>query len=198
MLAYLSLACRFTQSPPPFLLITHGVSGSGKSYVTSQLLATLGAIRIRSDVERKRLFGLNPLANSDSELNQGLYTADAGALTYQRLQELSGQILDAGYPVLVDATFLQLAQRQAFRELADDRALPFVVLACSADPATLRERVEQRKRRGEDAAEADGAVLDQQLRHYAAPTAEENPLLVTDQDMEALTQEVLARVRNAR
>ncbi|NJN47202.1 MAG: AAA family ATPase [Candidatus Competibacteraceae bacterium] len=174
--SYLRLARQFTQAHQPFLLITHGVSGSGKSTITTQLLATLGAIRIRSDVERKRLFGLKPLEGSDSTLNQGLYTADAGAKTYERLQELCGQIVGAGYPVLVDATFLQLAQRQAFRELADSRALPFVLLACTADPAILRDRVEQRKQRGEDAAEADVSVLEQQLRHSTAPTAEEHPL----------------------
>jgi len=195
--SYLLLAEQFTQAHTSFLLITHGVSGSGKSTITTQLLATLGAIRIRSDVERKRLFGLKPLESSDSTLNQGLYTTDSGAKTYQRLQELSELILDAGYPVLVDATFLQLAQRQAFRTLADTLSVPFVLLACTADPAILRNRVKQRKQRGEDAAEADVSVLEQQLRHSTAPTTEENPLLVTGQDMATLTQAVLARVCDA-
>ncbi len=78
--AYLQLALTLTRPPAPFLLITHGVSGSGKSRRTGQLLETFpGAIRIRSDVERKRLFGLGPLDDSRSALGQGLYTPDASA-----------------------------------------------------------------------------------------------------------------------
>lgn len=190
---YLDLALAFTQRPTPFLLITHGVSGSGKSYVTSQLLEVLDAIRIRSDVERKRLYGLGPLDTSNSVLNQGLYTAEAGERTYARLQTLAGQILDAGYPVLVDATFLKAEQRQAFRALASAKAVPFVLLACRAEPEYLRARLAQR--RGHDAAEADITVLEQQLQHYTPPAAWEDPLDAGMGDRAVLHAAIMARVQ---
>jgi len=194
-LAYLNLAHSFTRGQAPFLLITHGVSGSGKSYFTNQLLETLGAIRLRSDVERKRLFGLGPLDASDSALDQGLYTPEASLRTYQQLRMLAGDILAAGYPVLVDATFLEQERRRVFQDLANQRGVPFVLLACTADPETLRARVRQRLAQGGDAAEADIAVLAQQLARYKPPAAEERPLFSDAcANGEALRQAILGRV----
>src|SRR3569623_1489703 len=61
---YLRLATRFTTGGPISLMITHGLSGSGKTTVTDEVLETQGAVRLRSDVERKRLFGLSAEARS--------------------------------------------------------------------------------------------------------------------------------------
>jgi aminoglycoside phosphotransferase family enzyme/predicted kinase len=186
--AYLRLALALTQAEAPFLLITHGVSGSGKSRQTGQLLERFpGAIRIRSDVERKRLFGLGPLDASGSILGGGLYTPDASARTYQRLHDLADQLLAAGHPVLVDATFMKRAHRQPVRELAGRHGVPFILLDCVADPATLRARVAARQARGDDAAEADVDVLERQLRYDEPPAADENPLKINgDGDLERL------------
>ena len=162
--AYLQLALALTQEPEPFLLIAHGVSGSGKSRRTGQLLERFpGAIRIRSDVERKRLFGLGPLDDSGSALGGGLYTPDASARTYATPARSGGRLLAAGHPVLVDATFMKRAHRQPFRELAARHGVPFILLDCAADPETLRARVAARRARGDDAAEADVEVLERQL-----------------------------------
>lgn len=193
---YLKLALHFSKPPTPFLLITHGVSGSGKSFFTRQLKETLGAIRIRSDVERKRLFGLAPLDSSDSGLNQGLYTQQASERTYQHLHHMAEQMLNAGYRVIVDATFLHLEQRQAFRALAARLNVPFILLACSADPKTLQERVTQRKAQGEDAAEANSTVLERQLANYRAPQPQEYPLQTKDYAIDDLPQAILARLTN--
>ncbi|MFO1428823.1 MAG: AAA family ATPase [Candidatus Competibacteraceae bacterium] len=193
--SYLELAVSFTRPFPPFLLITHGVSGSGKSYLTAQLADAPGAVRIRSDVERKRLFGLEALENSHSGLGQGLYTADAGRRTYERLSTLAEQILTAGYPVLVDATFLEPAQRQVFRNLAATLGVPFILLACEADPDILRARVARRRDQGEDAAEADVAVLERQLQNYQPPPSEERPLFAAGRDGDNVRAAVLARLQ---
>ena len=61
------------------MAITHGVSAVGKSHVAMRLVEALGAIRLRSDVERKRLFGEQTVAN---DLQAGIYSADASAATY--------------------------------------------------------------------------------------------------------------------
>lgn len=189
---YLDLALVFTRPQTPFLLITHGVSGSGKTYHTSRLLPILNAIRIRSDVERKRLFGLGPLESSASAVNQGLYTAEASARTYNRLYELSKKILGTGFPVIVDATFLEPEQRRRFRDLARARDIPFVLLLCRADQQTLRTRVEQRQTYSKDAAEADIQVLEHQLQDYTPPGIEEHPL---EADLgEKALKAILARV----
>lgn len=185
---YLRLALTLTREPAPFLLITHGVSGSGKSRQTGQLLEVLpGAIRIRSDVERKRLFGLEPLDDSRSGPGQGLYTAEASARTYQRLYELAEGLLAAGHSVLVDATFLKRVHREPFRELAARCGVPFILLECVADPTTLRERVAARQERGDDPTEADVAVMERQLRFVEPPAPDEQPLKIGgDEDLAAL------------
>ena len=194
--AYLRLALALIQEPTPFLLITHGVSGSGKSRRTGQLLEEFpGAIRIRADVERKRLFGLGPLDDSGSILGGGLYTPEASARTYQRLYDLADGLLAGGCPVLVDATFMKRAHRQPFRALADRHGVPFILLDCAADPDTCRARVAARRARGDDAAEADVAVLERQLRYDEPPTADENPLRTHDDaDVERLRAAIATAV----
>ena len=191
---YLRLALALAQEPTPFLLITHGVSGSGKSRRTGQLLEIFpGAIRLRSDVERKRLFGLGPLDDSSSTLGGGLYTPDVSARTYQRLYDLADGLLAASHQVLVDATFMKRAHRQPFRDLAARHGVPFILLDCIADPETLRARVTVRRARGDDAAEADIDVLERQLRHDEPPAIDENPLKTDgDTDVERLRAAIAA------
>ena len=161
---YLTLAAAQMQTPAPALLIASGVSGSGKTSQSQPLVEGCGVIRVRADVERKRLFGLDADARSGSTLGGGLYSAEASARTYARLAELAREVVEAGYPVLVDATFLKRSQRAAFAELAATLGVPFAILAFDAPVETLRARVRQRAEAGADASEADVAVLETQLR----------------------------------
>jgi predicted kinase len=114
-------------------------------------------------VERKRLFGLPPLARTEVGVGTGIYAPDATERTYARLLALTQQCLDAGYGALVDATFLSAQRRRPFHELAEALGCPFDILALDAPTAVLRRRVLGRRAAGTDASEADLAVLDQQL-----------------------------------
>jgi predicted kinase len=117
---------------------------------------------LRSDVERKRLFGLAPLARSDAAA--GLYTADATERTYRRLGELARAVLRAGWPVVVDAANLRRAERAAFAAVAKDAAVSFTIIDCVAAPELLRARVRSRLDEGGDASEADESVIDRLAR----------------------------------
>ncbi len=143
--------------------MTHGLSGSGKSTLSQALVDSLGAIRLRSDVERKRLHGLAADARTHAVPGGGIYTPQADRLTYARLAELAGKVLDAGYPVIVDATFVRSVWRELFRESAWERQVPFLLVACAALEATLRERVDKRSREAADASEAGIDVLERQI-----------------------------------
>ena len=160
---YLALALRTAQRPPPTLILTSGVSGSGKSWLSERLLERCGLVRLRSDVERKRLQGLPASARTDSSPGQGLYTPEISAGTYRRLAELSEHILRAGLPVLVDAAFLKAEQRAQFRALADRLGVRFGVIACSAPLAVLEARVSAREEGNDDPSEAGLEVLRMQL-----------------------------------
>lgn len=192
---YMDLARRFSQPRPPLLIVMHGLSGSGKSTVAAQLAAQLPAIRVRSDVERKRLFGLAPLARS-----QGLdiYTPEATQRTYARLHELAAGILAAGFSCILDATYLKRAERDGARAAAGGH--PVVLLACEAAPEVLEQRVAARHAAGTDAAEADLRVLSLQ-RQWRQPPGEDEAVvhLATDRawDIRTLLAEITARARPA-
>jgi hypothetical protein len=162
--SYVQLATSYAGSVTPALIITHGVSGTGKSWVASRLAARLGAIQVRSDVERKRLFGYRMDAKTGSGVQAGIYTAEAGLQTYARLAGLARWLIDGGYTAIVDAAFLKHNERERFRLLAGQLGVPFVLLNFSADEETLRKRIHERQTSGRDPSEAGIDVLESQFR----------------------------------
>jgi uncharacterized protein len=142
----------------PALIITHGLPGSGKTIFAQAALERLQAIRIRSDVERKRLFGLMPLADS-RELGDAVYAVDATQHTYARLHELARELLMAGTTVIVDAAFLKRSEREHFRGLAHELGVPFAIASMRASERDLTTRITRRLSESHDASEADLVVL---------------------------------------
>jgi aminoglycoside phosphotransferase family enzyme/predicted kinase len=156
---YLALAERPGPPSPAALVLCHGVSGSGKSHHSAELLEHLGAIRLRSDVERKRLFGL--WGQGDGEGRQGdPYAPAVGEeLFSRRLPELARPLLQAGFRVIIDATFLRRDDRRTMARLAEETGVPLLILAFTAPRSLIEERVLERQRRGHDPSDADLEVL---------------------------------------
>ncbi|MEP4394317.1 AAA family ATPase, partial [Marinobacter sp.] len=127
---YAQLAEDYSAIPNPYLLATTGLSASGKSCVSGSMAAELGLIRLRSDVERKRLFGLGPLDQSKSPTGEKLYTKEANQRTYERLAELAGALLTSGLPVIVDSACLKQSEREMMADVAESRGMPFALLHC--------------------------------------------------------------------
>lgn len=174
-LRYLKLAEVFFRPTLPALIVNHGLSGSGKTTFSQSALETLGAVRIRSDVERKRLHDLPATARTGSGVEAGLYSRDATRSVYDRLAELAGKVITAGFPVIVDATFIARWQRDQFRALAQALGVPFIIVDYRANAATLRQRVQARAHLGTDASEANLAVLERQLETRERLGADEHP-----------------------
>lgn len=198
--SYRGLARQYAEVRRPALIITHGLSGSGKSWYATQLVEQLGALQLRSDVERKRLFGYHAQAATGSGIDTGIYTAEAGVRTYERLAEVACRIIDAGYPVIVDAAFLKQAQRERFRQLAVEAGVPFVLLHFEADIDTLRRRIGLRRQAGRDPSEAGLAVLEAQLESQEPLQSDERGAVVTvrqDMPLEALVRELSGRITAA-
>lgn len=190
---YIDLAYTYIRASSPRLVIMHGVSGAGKSVLATQVARHLGAIRLRSDLERKRLYA----SAAGGAIDAGRYAADATRVTYQRLEELAGAVIGAGYSVVVDATFLQQWQRTTFRALAQRCGVPLTILSCAASDATLRRRVRIRTEHGGDPSEANLAVLEHQLKTRqpldAAETAFAIPLDTEAPDWQARALRALER-----
>lgn len=166
---YLALAERLREPGAPLLIVMTGVSGAGKSVVAQALAERIGGIRIRSDVERKRLYGLAPEAKSDGSI----YTADATVRTYARLAEVARTVAAAGVPAIVDAAFLKREERLRFRALAGELDLRHALVACEAPPEVLRARVAARAADGADPSEAGVEVLERQFGWRESLGAEE-------------------------
>lgn len=173
---YANLAENYTLIPNRCLLITYGVSGVGKSYVSSQVVEHFAAIRLRSDVERKRLLG------ADTPKDQ-LYSAEATEKTYQRLYELAKASLQAGYITVLDAAYLKQAERARAMKVAEAVGVPFIILDCEAPLAVIAEHLKQRDAEGVDPSDATLDIVKQQLTWKEPLTTEEKAvscLIATD------------------
>lgn len=175
---YLTLAEQLAHPTPPTLTITHGLSGSGKSHHALRLLQSTGAIRLRADVERKRLFGLSALAHSHEHVPGGIYTPEATQRTYVHLMDRAAALLQAGWPVILDAAFLRRAERVACRALAQRQGAAFRILHCEAPPDVLQQRLAHRAMQGGDPSEADASVLAQQQVWAEAFAADEQACVI--------------------
>jgi len=142
------------------LVAVGGFSGSGKSTLAAALAADLGrapgAVHLRSDIERKRLFGTNEFV----ALSQEAYRPEVTAQIYARLLSLAEIALRAGESVIVDAVHAKPEERDALAALAARLGLSFTGLWLDAPVETLAARVEARQN---DASDAREAVVRQQV-----------------------------------
>jgi len=160
-------------SKTPRLILMSGLSGSGKTWLARQLAERLAAVHIRSDVERKRRVGLRQSASSQSGLGEDLYAAEASAAVYDDLARAAEDVMSGGIPAIVDATFLQRAQRGRFAQLATECDAPLRLILCEAPEPVLRARIIERSRVRHDASEADLGVLAWQQARAESATADE-------------------------
>ena len=195
--AYMDLAKKYTQASATKLLITYGVSGTGKSTFTEGLLQYLPAIRLRSDVERKRLHNIDALSPSHSTLEGGIYSAESSEKTYEYLYTSAENILKAGWNVIVDATFLKKSQRTKFLQLAEKLSTEFIVLSFSVPESELRKRIIARDKARNDASEANLAVLEQQLRSQQVLTDEEMKYCLSITDNSDKSSKIVSEKINA-
>jgi aminoglycoside phosphotransferase family enzyme/predicted kinase len=151
-----AVADQFARPQTPALILMHGPSGSGKSYLSGMMLKQLPAIRIRSDRERKRLA-------SGASSDPALYSTENRHRTYTRLLDCAEAVLEGGFTALIDATFLEQEERERFADLAHSVNAPFVIVDCAASRETLVARIKNRQRQAWDPSEADPQVLERQL-----------------------------------
>ena len=182
----------------PLLLVMCGLSGSGKTWLARLLAERLSALHLRSDVERKRRAGLDPLAKSGSGLAEGLYSSRMNARVYDDLARAAQDGLTGGYHVIVDATFLSRGPRARFAELGAALGSSTHFVCCQAPPAVLRARLLARSRAAADPSEADLSVLEWQ-RGRIEPFGPNDPfdvIYVESADRAAL-EKVLRRTEQA-
>jgi len=195
---YLGLALALTRGhAPPRLVLMHGLSGSGKTWFSERLMCALPAVRVRSDVERKRLHGLAPESRAGAAPAAGLYSPEATQRTYEALADACAAGLGAGFHMIADATFPDAGRRAQFIELAAVCGARPVIVHCVAEPALLRQRLQHRAAAGGDASDAGLEVLEWQMRSFEAPGPVERSRVVrctpdSGEEIDALCQRILA------
>lgn len=200
---YTELALLYINTVRPVILLMHGFSGSGKSTLAGKLAESLGAFQVRSDIERKRLYGHAVLDRTDSNLDSGIYTPEATLRTYGYLEELTEKIINAGFPIIVDASLLHDGVRVQFKHLAKILSVPCLIIDCTAPVKILRKRVRQRARLENDPSEATLNVLEKQLTSADPLSEKERAYTVTvdtgkEVAIEALSDQIRKRVSCAR
>jgi aminoglycoside phosphotransferase family enzyme/predicted kinase len=139
--AYFAFAQRAIAPPAPKFIAVGGLSGTGKTRLARMLAPHIGsmpgAVIVRSDVERKALFG----AGETDRLPGEAYTPQATERVYAVLQDKARRILAAGHPILVDAVFAQAQERAALAAAAKAANIPLRGLFLTADLATRIARV---------------------------------------------------------
>ena len=168
---YLELARALTDtSDHPCLVLMHGFSASGKTYASGKLITAMPAIRVRSDLERKRLHGIprhqHPESGIESGIESGLYSGAATEQTYMTLARHVETGLRAGFNMIADAAFLKREWRSHFLDLALRLGAQASITECSTPIETLKARIRQRVAEGQDESDADIAVLEYQLAHF--------------------------------
>jgi len=176
--AYVTLAETYIIDKKPVLTICHGLSASGKSTVSQSILENLPAIRLRSDVERKRLFGYDKYQQTSSDVGRNIYDGNSSKKTYEILKELTSVILQSNYNVIVDATFLSKYQRREFQLLAINNEVEFVIFDFSAPNELLRARINKRTKNNKEVSEADINVLEYQIENQDVLSLEESDFAI--------------------
>jgi uncharacterized protein len=185
----LSTAVDLLQAPRPGLIIMHGLSGSGKSWVSARLAENLGALLVRSDIERKRL--------QRQTGAERIHTAQFDQSTYARLLACAESGLHGGVNVIIDAAFLEAHNRERFRTWAEAHSTPFIVASCRADLPVLEARIVSRQQLGIDPSDADLVELRRQTQLYVPPGEAEMPFLVEVNTMsKEAVSEAFARIRS--
>lgn len=190
---YCDMAIKHTLERTPSLFVMHGLSGSGKTWLSTKLMSTLPAVRIRSDIERKRMFELDESADSGSGVAQGIYTEAANRELYRLMHELAATILRAGHDIILDASYLRFSEREHAREIAADCNAGSVFIQTRAPVNILRDRIYKRVGSGKEASEADLAVLEYQLENAESLTRAERRAAITLNTCENIGTEDLCR-----
>ena len=175
MQKYCELALDRCQDRAPILIVMHGLSGSGKTWLSSRLVSTMSALRIRSDIERKRMFGLDESSDSGSPVARGIYSDNANETVYKQILDLGATLLHAGHNVILDAAFLKSSERGSAREIAAECGARFVIVHADAPEAVIRDRIQKRAASSScaDASEAGLSVLAHQIENLEPLTKDE-------------------------
>ncbi len=167
---YYELAGRYARAfNPQLLVMTCGLTGSGKSTVARRLGERFALEVVRSDVVRKELLGLDPYERKWDAFGAGAYTREITERTYRVMAERAEALLATGASVVLDGCFTLRSQREAAVELARRSGVPLLVLECQAPESVVRERLEGRANKGRAVSDGRWEIYHRQAASFEPP-----------------------------
>lgn len=196
---YFALACRYAASlPPALLVITCGLTATGKSTVARRLAGLTGMEVVSSDVVRKRLAGLAPAERRFEPFQRGIYSPEFTQRTYAELLDETRPLLRAGRSVILDASYLRRQHRRAAARLAAEEGAQFACLEFRASDEAVRRRLARRLREGGDPSDARWEIYAAQKRRFQRPGEVPPERLIVVDTATPLASEVRAALRRLR
>jgi hypothetical protein len=167
---YWRLATRYAGAlQRPWLLLTCGLMGTGKSTLAEALAKRLDLERLSSDVTRKRLAGVSPTARALTAYGEGLYSSEWTEATYAALLQRAERLLARGRSVLIDASFQRARHRLQAKEGAQRTGAHFCLLESWCPEEEIRRRMEARVGRAGAVSDGRWELVAQQRQAFEAP-----------------------------
>ncbi|HEX6984649.1 MAG TPA: AAA family ATPase [Planctomycetaceae bacterium] len=179
----------------PWLVAVCGLSGAGKTTVAAALAERIGAVHVSSDRVRKELYGLEPTGRGEAA---SLYSPAANEATYRELLSRAAGFLAEGTGVILDATFLRRADREAVLSLGGRTGVRPLFVECRCPEELAAERIALRAARGDDASDATLDVRQAQRRiadGYAGLPPADHLVVETDRPTAATLDEIVSRLK---
>jgi uncharacterized protein len=164
----------------PNLIITCGVTGTGKSATASALAFSLGTEIASSDAVRKGLAKTPRGKHRLDEYGTGIYTPAFDEATYRELLSRSEQALKTGRSIIADATFRRKGDRIRFRNLAARYAAPFYIIHTDCPDKLVKQRLDERNRNPEEISDGRWELFHQQKDQFEPPGDEEGIVINLD------------------
>lgn len=170
----------------PKCILLQGVSGSGKSFFANQLnhsLPELGAISINSDRIRKSLYGIESTERINEAEKSSLYSVEMNQKTYAAMLKHAQTALLAGFNVIVDATFLKLAHRKKFYDMARELGAKNYLIHLSITEEEAKTAIKYRQQLNNNPSDADSSIMARQLKTIELPLQTENALILKTSEL---------------
>lgn len=197
---YFSLAAKYVERvSEPLLVVLTGRSGTGKSTVGAALAARIGAAYVSSDVVRKELAGLPPREHVPAERTAEVYGSAMNDLTYATMRERAAAHLQAGRPVILDATHSRASDRAAALAVARSHHVPALIAELCITDETALARIAERASDPLATSDATAAVFEAQAATFESIGASEGTHLALDasQELSALVDEIAGSLGDA-
>jgi aminoglycoside phosphotransferase family enzyme/predicted kinase len=161
----------------PSLFITCGLMGSGKSTLAAQLAFEVGIASFNSDETRKKIAGLQPDTAIREAFGEGLYDSKSTEATYSELLRQAENQLQKGSSVVIDASFMDKAQRSVFAMLAQRWTVPFIILHVVCSETENKRRLQERQSTVKSVSDGRLELLALQTAGFEVPDESEGLLI---------------------